>query len=196
MLVTLFNPFTWDSIRSVSRRRRNSATYVESTSGGNENKKIAEIHNASGSSCFCKIPSFFLLGISLGPSFPARIGTPTEYKRDTDSVSESSRDTDSATGDFFPARSTTSLGISFGSKKGAFLFSTWGQKGDFLFSTPGEKNADTSLVEFSLPLYWRADERDFFFLGDDDELVTGADFGANARESPDRDGWCCGEKGG
>jgi hypothetical protein len=32
-----------------------------------------------------------------------------------------------------------------------------------------------------LPLY-RHDERDFFFLGDDDELVTGADSGANARE--------------
>jgi hypothetical protein len=42
--------------------------------------------------------------------------------------------------------------------------------------------AETSLVEFSLPLYRRSDERDFFFLGDDDELVTGAKSGANARE--------------
>jgi hypothetical protein len=42
--------------------------------------------------------------------------------------------------------------------------------------------AETSLVEFSLPLY-RHRERDFFFLGDDDELVTGAaETGANARE--------------
>jgi hypothetical protein len=97
-------------------------------------------------------------------------------------VSESSRDTDNATGEFFPARSTTSLGINFGSKKGAFLLSTWGQKGDFLFSTPGESNAETTLEEFSLPLYRRRDERDFFFLGDDDKLVTGAETGANARE--------------
>jgi hypothetical protein len=96
-------------------------------------------------------------------------------------VSESSRDTDSATGEFFSARSTTSLGVGFVSKKGAFLLSTWGQKGDFLFSTPGESK-ETSLVEFSLPLYRRSDERDFFFLGDDDELVTGAKSGANARE--------------
>jgi hypothetical protein len=95
------------------------------------------------------------------------------------------RDTDSATVEFFPARSTTvslPLGEGFGSKKrGAFLFSTWGQKGDFLFSTPGDSKAETLLVEFSLPLY-RHDERDFFFLGNDDELVTGADSGANARE--------------
>ncbi len=97
-------------------------------------------------------------------------------------MSESSRDTDSATGEFFPARSTTSLGISFGSKKGAFLLSTWGQKGDFLFSTPGESKAETSLKEFSLPLYRRRDERNFFFLGDNDELVTGAKSGANTRE--------------
>jgi hypothetical protein len=33
-----------------------------------------------------------------------------------------------------------------------------------------------------LPLYRRRDERNFFFLGDDDELVTGAETGANARE--------------
>jgi hypothetical protein len=33
-----------------------------------------------------------------------------------------------------------------------------------------------------LPLYRRRDERDFFFLGDDDELVTGAETGANAHE--------------
>ena len=130
---------------------------------------------------------FFLWGISLGPpngSVTAGIGTRTESKRDTDSVSESSRDTDSATGEFFPARSTTSLGVGFGSKKrGAFLFSsTGGINGDFLFSTGGESQAETSLVEFSLPLYRRWDERDFFFLGDDDELVTGAMSGANARE--------------
>ena len=113
---------------------------------------------------------------------PAGIGTRT--KRDTDSVSESSRDTDSATGEFFPARSTTSLGVGFGSKKrGAFLFSsTGGINGDFLFSTGGESKAETSLVEFSLPLYRHRDERDFFFFGDDDELVTGAESGANARE--------------
>jgi hypothetical protein len=97
-------------------------------------------------------------------------------------VSESSRDTDSATGEFFPAKSTTSLGISFGSKKGAFLLSTWGQKGDFLFSTPGESKAETSLEEFSLPLYRCRDERNFFFLGNDDELVTGTKSGANGRE--------------
>jgi hypothetical protein len=59
-------------------------------------------------------------------------------------VSESSRDIDSATGEFFPARSTTSLGISFGSKKGAFLFSiTGGINGDFLFSTGGESMEET-----------------------------------------------------
>ena len=96
-------------------------------------------------------------------------------------MSESKRDTDSATGDFFPARSTTAgesvllpLGATFGSKKGTFLLSSGGQKGDFLSETP--------LVEFSLPLYWRH-ERDFFFLGDDDELVTGAaETGVSARE--------------
>ena len=99
-------------------------------------------------------------------------------------MSESSRDTDSATGEFFPARSTTSLGVGFGSKKrGAFLFSsTGGINGDFLFSTGGESMAETSLVEFSLPLYRHRDERNFFFLGDDDELVTSTESGANARE--------------
>jgi hypothetical protein len=66
------------------------------------------------------------------------------------------------------------LGATFGSKKGTFLLSSRGQKGDFLPAT--------SLVEFSLPLYRRC-ERDFFFLGDDDELVTGAaETGASARE--------------
>ena len=115
---------------------------------------------------------------------PAGIGTRTESKRDTDSVSESKRDTDSVTGEFFPARSTTSLGVGFGSKKGgAFLFSSTGAiKGVFLFSTGGESKAETLLDEFSLPLYRRHDERDFFFLGDNDELVTGA-IGASARES-------------
>ena len=102
-------------------------------------------------------------------------------------MSESSRDTDRATGEFFPARSTTislPLGVSFGTKKrGAFLFSgTGGKKGDFLFSTRGESKAETSLVEFFLPLYRGRDERDFLFLGDDDELVTGTETGANARE--------------
>jgi hypothetical protein len=42
--------------------------------------------------------------------------------------------------------------------------------------------AETSLVEFFLPLYRRRDERNFFFLGDDDELVTSTESGANARE--------------
>jgi hypothetical protein len=55
MLVTLSNPFTWDTVVSGSRRRRNCATYVASTPGGNENEKIVKIHNASGSSCFCEI---------------------------------------------------------------------------------------------------------------------------------------------
>jgi len=74
------------------------------------------------------------------------------------------------------------LEVSFGSKKGSFLFSFWGQKGDFLFSTGGESKAETSLVEFSLPLYRRR-KRDFFFLGNDDELVTGAaETGASACE--------------
>jgi hypothetical protein len=98
------------------------------------------------------------------------------------------RDTDSVTGEFFPARSTTAgesvsllLGVSL-VQKGVFLFSsTGGKKGDFLFSTGGESKAETLLFEFSLPLYRRR-KRDFFFLGDDDELVTGAETGANARE--------------
>jgi hypothetical protein len=33
-----------------------------------------------------------------------------------------------------------------------------------------------------LPLYRRRDDLDFFFLGDDDELVTGAVTGASVRE--------------
>ena len=37
------------------------------------------------------------------------------------------------------------------------------------------------LDEFSLPLNLRCDERDFFFLDDDNELVTGAT-GASAGE--------------
>jgi len=66
------------------------------------------------------------------------------------------------------------LGVLFGTKKGTFLTSSRGQKGDFL--------SETSLVEFSLPLYRRCG-RDFFFLGDDDELVTdAAETGASARE--------------
>jgi hypothetical protein len=103
-------------------------------------------------------------------------------------VSESSRDTDSATGEFFPSTTVSlPLGEGFGSKKrGAYLFSTWGKKGVFLFSTGGESKAETSLEEFSLPLYRRRDERDFFLLGDDDELVTGAT-GASARERDEFD---------
>ena len=42
--------------------------------------------------------------------------------------------------------------------------------------------AETSPDKFSLPLYLCCDDRYFFFLGDDDELVTGAKSGANARE--------------
>ena len=123
-------------------------------------------------------------GISRGPLngfVPARIGNRTESERDSDSVPESKQDTDSGTGVFFPARSSTAgesvllpLGVTFGSKKGTFLSSSRGQKGDFL--------SETSLVEFSLPLN-RHRERDFFFLGDDDELKTGAaETGASARE--------------
>jgi hypothetical protein len=40
--------------------------------------------------------------------------------------------------------------------------------------------------EFSLPLYRRRDDRNFFFCGDDDELVTGAVTGASVREVFDR----------
>ncbi len=64
------------------------------------------------------------------------------------------QDTDSATWEFFPARS----------------------------STAGERFSLPPLVEFSLPLYQRSNDRDFFFLGDDDELVTGAETSASARE--------------
>ena len=42
--------------------------------------------------------------------------------------------------------------------------------------------AETSPDEFSLPLYLCCDDRYFFFLGDDDKLVTGAVTGASARE--------------
>jgi len=38
------------------------------------------------------------------------------------------------------------------------------------------------LDEFSLPLYRRRDDHDFFFLGDDDKLVTGAVTGASEHE--------------
>jgi len=63
------------------------------------------------------------------------------------------------------------LGATFGSKKGTFLLSSGG---DFLSAT--------SLDEFSLPLYRRC-ERDFFFLGDNDGMVTdAAETGASARE--------------
>jgi hypothetical protein len=43
------------------------------------------------------------------------------------------------------------------------------------------------LYEFSLPLYRRGDDRDFFFLGDNDELVTGAVTGASARKRKEFD---------
>ncbi len=125
-------------------------------------------------------------GISLGPLnwfVPARMGNRTESKRDADSVSKSKRDTDNVTGEFFPARTSTTtgervslpLGVSFGSKKG-----------DFLFSTGGEPKAETSLENFSLPLYRRRDDRNFFLRGDDDELVTGAVTDASACEVFDR----------
>ena len=93
-------------------------------------------------------------------------------------MSESKRDTDSATGEFSPARSSTA-----GERVSLPLGVSFVQKGDFLFSTGGESKGKASLLdEFSLPLYRRR-ERDFFFLGDDDELVTGvAETGASARE--------------
>ena len=63
-------------------------------------------------------------------------------------------------------------GVSFGTKNG-----------DFLFSTP---KAETSLDEFSLPLYPHRNDRDFFLCGEDDELVTGAVTDASACEVFDR----------
>ena len=45
-----------------------------------------------------------------------------------------------------------------------------------------ESKAETSLDEFSLPLYRLCDDRDIFFLGGDDELVTDAETGASERE--------------
>ena len=153
MLVTLSNPFTWDSIGSVLRRWRKCATYVASTSGGNVNEKIAEIQIASGSRCFCR----------------------TESKRDADSVSKSKQDTDNVTGEFFPARTSTTTGervslppgVSFGSKKGVFLFSN---------------SKEMSFDEFTLPLYRHGNDRDFFLCGEDDQLVTGAETDASACE--------------
>ncbi len=121
-------------------------------------------------------------GISLGPLnwfVPARIRNRTESKRDANRVSESKRDTDGVTDEFFPARKSTTtgervslpLGVSFGSKKE-----------DFLFSTGGEPKAETS----SLPLYRRCDDRNFFLRGDEDELVTGVVTDASACEVFDR----------
>ena len=114
-------------------------------------------------------------GISLGPLnwfVPAGIGNRTEFKRAADSV----------TGTFSPARSSTTgervslpLGVSFGIKKG-----------DFLFSAGVEPTTETSPAEFSLLLHRRREDRDFFFLGNDDELVTGAVTGASALEVFDR----------
>jgi hypothetical protein len=63
------------------------------------------------------------------------------------------------------------LGVSFGIKKG-----------DFLFSTGVEPKTETSPAKFSLPLFRRREDRDFFFLGDDDKLVTGAVTGVSALE--------------
>jgi len=95
---------------------------------------------------------------------------------------ESKQDTDSVTGEFFHARSSTA-----GERVSLPLGVSFVQKGDFLFSTGGESNAETSLDkflldEFSLPLYRRRDDHDFFFLGDDDKLVTGAVTGASEHE--------------
>ena len=110
-------------------------------------------------------------GISLGPLngfVPARIGNRTGSKRDTDSV----------TGEFSPARSSTA-----GERVSLPLGVSFVQKGNFLFSTGGESKGKTSLLdEFSLPLYRRRDDCDFFFLCDEDELSTGAVTGASARE--------------
>jgi len=109
---------------------------------------------------------------------PTRIGNWTESKQESDSVSESKRDTDSATGEFSPARSSTA-----GERVSLPLGVSFVQKGDFLFSTGGESKGKTSLLdEFSLPLYRRRDDCDFFFLCDEDELSTGAVTGASARE--------------
>ena len=120
-------------------------------------------------------------GISLGPLngfVSARIGNRTEFKRDSDSVSGSKRDTDSATEEFFPARSSTA-----GERVSLPLRVSFVQKGDFLFSTGGESKDKTSLLDkFSLPLYRRRDDRNFIFLGDNGELVTGAVTGASACE--------------
>jgi len=57
-------------------------------------------------------------------------------------------------------------------------------KKETFYFLPGEnQRKKTSLLdEFSLPLYRRRDDHDFFFLGDDDELVTGAVAGVSARE--------------
>ncbi len=78
------------------------------------------------------------------------------------------------TGEFFPARTSTTLGervsltpgVGFGSKKGVFLF-----------STPTE---NMSLEEFSLPLYRHGNDRDFFLCGENDDLATGAVTDASA----------------
>jgi len=86
------------------------------------------------------------------------------------------------TGEFFPARSSTT-----GERVSLPLGVSFVQKGDFLFSTGGESKAETLvdeflLDEFSFPLYRHRDDRDFFFLGDNDELVTGAVTGESARK--------------
>ena len=59
-------------------------------------------------------------------------------------------------------------------------------QGDFLFSTGVELKKETSLDKFSLPLYRRSNDRDFFLHGDEDELVTGAVTGSSTCEVFDR----------
>jgi hypothetical protein len=87
-------------------------------------------------------------GISLAPlnwSVPTRIGNRTVSKQDADNVSESKQDTDDVTEEFFPARTSTT-GVRF-------------SQGDFLFSTGVELKEETSLDEFTLPLYRRRNDR-------------------------------------
>ena len=45
-----------------------------------------------------------------------------------------------------------------------------------------ESKAETLLDKFSLPMYCLCDDRDFFFFGDSDELVTDAETGASERK--------------
>ena len=86
------------------------------------------------------------------------------------------------TREFSPGRSSTAL-----ERVSLPLGVSFVQKGDFLFSTGGESKAETSLDEFlldefSFSLYRCRDDRDFFFLGNDNELVTGKVTGESARK--------------